>query len=74
MWLFTVALLTTSFSAISALGRPRAMRPSGGAVRLILDAAVDSDSVLKAAMAAGQVTEFVFERRRLSEVFREALA
>jgi hypothetical protein len=25
-------------------------------------------------MAAGRVTEFVFERRRLSEVFREALA
>jgi ABC-2 type transport system ATP-binding protein len=47
---------------------------SGGAVRLILEAAVDSDSVLKAAMAAGRVTEFVFERRRLSEVFREALA
>jgi ABC-2 type transport system ATP-binding protein len=47
---------------------------SGGAVRLVLDAAGDSDSVLKAAMAAGRVTEFVFERRRLSEVFREALA
>ncbi len=45
-----------------------------GAVRLVLDAAVDSDSVLRAAMAAGRVTEFVFERRRLSEVFREALA
>jgi hypothetical protein len=29
--------------------------------------------VLRAAMAAGRVTEFVFERRRLSEVFREAL-
>ncbi len=45
-----------------------------GAVRLVLDAAVDSDSVLRAAMAAGRVTGFVFERRRLSEVFREALA
>jgi ABC-2 type transport system ATP-binding protein len=45
-----------------------------GAVRLVLDESVDSESVLKSAMAAGQVTEFVFERRRLSEVFREALA
>jgi ABC-2 type transport system ATP-binding protein len=45
-----------------------------GAARLILDKTVDSESVLKAAMAAGRVTEFVFERRRLSEVFREALA
>jgi hypothetical protein len=25
-------------------------------------------------MAAGRVTEFTFERRRLSEVFREAVA
>jgi len=45
-----------------------------GAARLVLDASVDSDSVLKAAMAAGRVTEFVFQRRRLSEVFREATA
>jgi len=46
----------------------------GGAARLVLDESVDSDSVLRAAMAAGRVTEFTFERRRLSEVFREALA
>ena len=45
-----------------------------GAVRLVLETSVDSDSVLKAAMAAGRVTEFGFQRRRLSEVFREALA
>lgn len=45
-----------------------------GAARLVLDTAVDSDTVLKAAMGAGRVTEFVFERRRLSEVFREALS
>jgi ABC-2 type transport system ATP-binding protein len=45
----------------------------GGAVRLVLDESVDSESVLRAAMAAGRVTEFSFERRRLSEVFREAL-
>jgi ABC-2 type transport system ATP-binding protein len=46
----------------------------GGEVRLVLDESVDSDVVLQAAMAAGRVTEFVFARRRLSEVFREALA
>lgn len=45
-----------------------------GAVRLVLEATVDSNAVLRAAMGAGRVTEFVFERRRLSEVFREALA
>jgi len=45
-----------------------------GAVRLVLAEGTDSDTVLKAAMAAGRVTEFVFERRRLSEVFREAIA
>jgi ABC-2 type transport system ATP-binding protein len=45
-----------------------------GAARLVLDPSVDSDEVLRAAMAAGRVTEFGFERRRLSEVFWEALA
>ncbi|MGA2806250.1 MAG: ATP-binding cassette domain-containing protein [Acidimicrobiales bacterium] len=45
-----------------------------GAARLVLDDSVDSETVLRAAMAAGRVTEFVFRRRRLSEVFREALA
>ncbi len=46
---------------------------AAGAARLVLDDAVDSDSVLRAAMQAGRVTEFSFQRRRLSEVFREAL-
>jgi ABC-2 type transport system ATP-binding protein len=46
----------------------------GGAVRLALGDTVDSDDVLRAAMRAGRVTQFSFERRRLSEVFREALA
>jgi ABC-2 type transport system ATP-binding protein len=46
---------------------------SAGASRLVLDEDVDSDVVLKAAMAAGRVTQFSFERRRLSEVFREAV-
>jgi ABC-2 type transport system ATP-binding protein len=45
----------------------------GGAARLVLGESVDSEAVLRAAMRAGRVTEFVFERRRLSEVFREAL-
>ncbi len=45
----------------------------GGAVRLALDDGVDSDDVLRAAMAVGRVTQFSFERRQLSEVFREAL-
>ena len=45
----------------------------GGAARLLLDDGVDSDVVLRSAMAAGRVTQFSFERRRLSEVFREAL-
>jgi ABC-2 type transport system ATP-binding protein len=47
---------------------------SGGAVRLVLGASVNSDDVLRAAMQTGRVTQFSFERRRLSEVFREALA
>jgi len=44
-----------------------------GAARLLLDPSVDSQAVLRAATDAGRVTEFVFARRRLSEVFREAL-
>jgi ABC-2 type transport system ATP-binding protein len=47
---------------------------AGGEVRLVLRDAVDSDAVLRAAMDTGRVIEFAFARRRLSEVFREALA
>ena len=46
----------------------------GGEVRLVLDDTTDSDTVLDAARAAGRVTTFAFERRRLSEVFREAVS
>jgi ABC-2 type transport system ATP-binding protein len=46
---------------------------SGGEARLIIDSSVDSQTLLVAAMAAGRVTEFAFQRRRLSEVFREAV-
>jgi ABC-2 type transport system ATP-binding protein len=45
----------------------------GGGVRLVLAPGVDSDSVLEAARHAGRVLEFTFERRTLSEVFREAV-
>jgi ABC-2 type transport system ATP-binding protein len=44
----------------------------GGEVRLVLAEGTDSDEILRTAQQAGRVTEFVFERRRLSEVFREA--
>ena len=47
---------------------------AGGEVRLVLRDTVDSDAVLRAAMGVGRVIEFAFARRRLSEVFREALA
>jgi ABC-2 type transport system ATP-binding protein len=46
---------------------------SAGHVRLELDAGVDSDAVLELARRTGRVTEFVFERRRLSELFRESV-
>jgi ABC-2 type transport system ATP-binding protein len=59
-----------------ALGLPgvAVSEVSGGAVRLVLENSVDSDDVLRAAMPAGRILQFSFERRRLSEVFREALA
>ncbi len=47
---------------------------NGGEVRLTLAADVDTDAVLDAARRAGRVSEFAMRRRRLSEVFREALA
>jgi len=45
-----------------------------GAVRLVLDQTADPQLVLKAAMAAGPVTEFAVRRRTLSEVFREEVS
>jgi ABC-type uncharacterized transport system ATPase subunit len=47
---------------------------AAGAVRLVLADTTDSQAVLRTAEKAGVVTEFRFERRRLSEVFREALS
>ena len=49
-------------------------RVDGGAVRLVLDEGTDPQAVLAAAMTAGAVEQFGFERRRLSEMFREAVA
>ena len=46
----------------------------GGALRLVLFPPADPQSVLRAAIAAGPVTEFAVRRRRLSEVFREAVS
>jgi len=48
-------------------------RVEGGAVRLVLDDGADPQAVLTAAMHSGTVEHFGFERRRLSEVFREAV-
>jgi ABC-2 type transport system ATP-binding protein len=45
-----------------------------GVVRLALDEGTDGQAVLAAAMRAGPVLKFGFERRRLSEVFRESLS
>jgi ABC-2 type transport system ATP-binding protein len=46
---------------------------AGGRLRLLLADRADSQAVLAAALAAGPVEHFAFERRRLSEVFREAI-
>ncbi len=46
---------------------------SGGEVRLSVPENVDSDAVLDAARSRGRVVKFDFERRKLSEVFREAV-
>ncbi len=49
-------------------------RVDAGEARLVLADATDSQVVLAAAMAAGPVEKFDFEERRLTEVFREAVA
>lgn len=48
-------------------------RTEAGESRLLLEDSVDSQALLARAMAAGPVLRFDFERRRLSEVFREAV-
>jgi ABC-2 type transport system ATP-binding protein len=44
-----------------------------GNARIVLDEGTSPDSVLDAACRAGSVLHFTFERKRLSEVFREAV-
>lgn len=61
-----------SGSWASALPGVSLSEVDAGAVRLVLDPATSTDTVLTAAMAAGRVTQFSVERRRLSEAFREA--
>jgi len=51
----------------------RVLESVGPRLHLQLDGEVDAQAVLAAAQRAGQVTHFAFERRRLSEVFREAV-
>ena len=46
----------------------------GRRLRLRLDAEADPQAVLRAAAEAGSVSHFAFERRRLSEIFREVVA
>ncbi len=46
----------------------------GRRLRLRLDPPVDPQAVLRAATDAGPVTHFAYERRRLSELFREVVA
>ena len=58
---------------VQALAGVAVSEVAGGEVRLVLDDEADSPRVLDAAARAGRVTKFVFERRRLSEIFREAL-
>ena len=48
-------------------------RIDAGEARLLLSDDVDSQELLRRAMAAGTVERFSFERRRLTEVFREAV-
>jgi ABC-2 type transport system ATP-binding protein len=45
-----------------------------GRVRLVLDSGTDPQAVLAAAQRSGPIERFSFERRRLSEVFRQAVA
>jgi ABC-2 type transport system ATP-binding protein len=47
---------------------------SADRVRLLLERGTDPQKVLAAAMKAGPVTHFSFERRRLSEVFLDAVS
>jgi ABC-2 type transport system ATP-binding protein len=58
---------------VERLAGARVVENDDGRVRLVLTDGVDPQAVLRAAEAAGPVRHFSFERRRLSEVFREAV-
>ena len=51
----------------------RISQVDAGSVRLVLDEGTDAQAILATAMRAGPVLQFGFERRRLSEVFRESV-
>jgi ABC-2 type transport system ATP-binding protein len=52
----------------------RVMSTEAGRVRLALAGTADAQMILDAARGAGAVTHFAFVRRKLSEVFVEAVA
>ncbi|MEA2137411.1 MAG: type transport system ATP-binding protein [Solirubrobacteraceae bacterium] len=54
-------------------GAARAATRDDGTVTIALDDAALADAVLDVARAAGRVEHFTFQRRRLSEVFRESV-
>jgi ABC-2 type transport system ATP-binding protein len=54
-------------------GAARASTRDDGTVTIALDDAALADAVLDVARAAGRVEHFTFQRRRLSEVFRESV-
>ena len=54
-------------------GTAKVEKITAGTVVLALDARADAQAVLDRARAAGPVEQFGFERRRLSEVFRDAV-
>ncbi|MDQ3570368.1 MAG: ATP-binding cassette domain-containing protein [Actinomycetota bacterium] len=56
-----------------SLAGVRVLEGEGARLRLVLEDGIDPQLVLDAARRAGPVTHFGFERRRLSEVFRQAV-
>lgn len=57
----------------AALDGAQVSEVSAGAVRLALSEGLDPATVLDAALRAGSLRHFAFERRKMSEVFREAV-
>jgi ABC-2 type transport system ATP-binding protein len=59
---------------VSGLKGVKIASQDASVLRLLISPGVDPTSVLRAAMKAGTVTHFSFERRRLSEVFLDAVS